>query len=49
MIKSLQNKKLVMLANTDWYLANFRYDLTCDLREKGAEVHCIAPPGKYLD
>lgn len=41
--------KIVLLANTDWYLANFRYDLACALREGGAEVHCIAPPGKYLD
>ena len=38
-----------MLANTDWYLANFRYDLARTLRDSGAEVHCIAPPGKYLD
>lgn len=41
--------KVVLLANTDWYLANFRFDLACNLRDKGAEVHCIAPPGNYLD
>ena len=41
--------KVVLLANTDWYLANFRFDLACSLRDKGAEAHCIAPPGKYLD
>ena len=45
----LTDLRLVFVANTDWYLANFRYDLACNLRESGAEVHCIAPPGKYLD
>ena len=45
----LSHLKLVLLANTDWYLANFRFDLACSLRDKGAEVHCIAPPGKYLN
>ena len=45
----LNQLKLVLLANTDWYLANFRYGLACMLRDKGADVHCIAPPGKYLD
>ena len=40
--------KIVLLANTDWYLANFRYDLASTLRESGAEVHCIARPGTYL-
>jgi len=45
----LTGLRLVLVANTDWYLANFRFDLACTLREKGAEVHCIAPPGKYLD
>lgn len=44
----LNNKQVVLLANTSWYLANFRYDLACALREGGAEVHCIAPVGKYL-
>ena len=41
--------KSVLLANTSWYLANFRYDLACALRERGAEVHCIAPHSEYLD
>ena len=44
----LDSLKLVLLANTDWYLANFRYDLACTLRDKGAEVHCIAPEGRHL-
>jgi glycosyltransferase involved in cell wall biosynthesis len=45
----LRTLKIVLLANTDWYLANFRFDLACTLRDKGGEVHCIAPSGKYLD
>ncbi|MDX2477663.1 MAG: glycosyltransferase family 4 protein [Gammaproteobacteria bacterium] len=40
--------KLVLLANTDWYLANFRFELAYALRESGAEVHCIAPEGRHL-
>jgi glycosyltransferase involved in cell wall biosynthesis len=41
--------RVVLVANTDWYLANFRFGLACALRDRGAEVHCIAPPGKYLE
>ena len=41
--------KVVLLANTSWYLANFRHDLASALREAGAEVHCIAPHSRYLD
>lgn len=44
----LENKRITLVANTSWYLANFRYDLACALQEGGAEVHCIAPGGKYL-
>jgi len=44
----LHSKKIILLANTDWYLANFRFELACALRDSGAQVHCIAPPGKYL-
>lgn len=48
-LATVKERRIVFLANTDWYLANFRFDLACALRENGAEVHCIAPPGKYLD
>jgi len=46
---SFENLKITLVANTDWYLVNFRLDLANTLRGLGAEVHCIAPPGKYLD
>ena len=46
--KILTGVKVVLLANTDWYLDNFRFDLLCSLREQGAEVHCIAPNGRHL-
>jgi len=41
--------RVLLVANTDWYLANFRHDLACKLRQMGAQVHLIAPPGKSLD
>ena len=44
----LNGLKITLLANTDWYLANFRFELACALRDGGAEVHCIAPAGKHL-
>ena len=44
----LTDLRIVLVANTDWYLANFRFDLACTLRDKGAEVHCIAPGGRHL-
>jgi glycosyltransferase involved in cell wall biosynthesis len=45
----LSQRKIALLANTDWYLANFRRELARAARDQGAEVHCIAPAGKYLD
>ena len=27
----LENKNIAFIANTDWYLANFRFDLACAL------------------
>lgn len=41
--------KTCLVANTDWYLANFRLNLATALHDRGHEVHCIAPAGKYLD
>jgi glycosyltransferase involved in cell wall biosynthesis len=39
--------KIIFFANTDWYLYNFRLGLARYLREQGAEIVMISPPGKY--
>ena len=40
-------KKIVFFANSDWYLYNFRIALACYVRELGAEVVMVSPPGNY--
>lgn len=39
--------KVILFANTDWYLYNFRRSLAQTLRETGHEVLLISPPGPY--
>ncbi len=39
--------KIVLFANTDWYLFNFRLSLAERLREEGWEVVLVSPPGEY--
>ena len=39
--------KIVLLANTDWYLYNFRRSLALALHQAGHEVLLISPPGEY--
>ena len=39
--------KLILTANTDWYLYNFRFALIHDLRNEGFEVVLVSPPGEY--
>lgn len=41
--------KLVLFANTDWYLYNFRRSLALALRDAGYEPLLISPPGPYGD
>jgi glycosyltransferase involved in cell wall biosynthesis len=40
-------KKIILAANTDWYLFNFRLSLARYLREAGFDVILVSPPGKY--
>jgi len=40
--------KVVLFANTDWYLYNFRRSLAQMLRSRGHEVILVAPPGPYI-
>jgi glycosyltransferase involved in cell wall biosynthesis len=39
--------KLVLFANTEWYLYNFRRSLAKALRDAGHEVLLVSPPGPY--
>ena len=39
--------KVVLFANTDWYLYNFRLALMRSLATLGAEVVPVSPPGRY--
>lgn len=41
-------KKILLVANTDWYLYRFRISLAKALRETGHEVLLVSPPGPYL-
>lgn len=40
--------KLLLAANTDWYLYNFRLSLANYYRSQGAEVVLASPPGPYV-
>lgn len=39
--------KVVLFANTEWYLYNFRRSLAAALRDAGHEVLLVSPPGPY--
>jgi glycosyltransferase involved in cell wall biosynthesis len=39
--------KILLIANTDWFLYNFRYALVHELREQGHEVVLVSPSGKF--
>ncbi len=39
--------KILLVANTDWYLFNFRLLLAQALRDRGHEVVLVSPPGGY--
>src|SRR6266576_387667 len=41
--------KILLFANTDWYLFNFRLPLAKALREAGHEVVLVSPRGGYTD
>ena len=40
-------RKVLLVANTDWYLYNFRFSLAHSLRDQGYDVVLVSPPGKY--
>ena len=39
--------KVLLFANTDWYLYNFRLPLAEELRRKGHRVILVSPPGSF--
>src|SRR5512138_3837662 len=39
--------KIVLFANTDWYLYNFRLSLANELRAQGHEVILVSPAGSF--
>jgi len=39
--------KFVFFANTDWYLYNFRLSTALRLKDRGAEVVMLSPPGDF--
>jgi len=39
--------KIILFANTEWYLFNFRLSLAKALQARGHEVLLISPPGEY--
>lgn len=39
--------KIILFANTDWYLYNFRLPLARAIRSRGHEVVLVSPPGEY--
>jgi len=41
--------KVILFANTDWYLYNFRLPLAKALRSLGYDVILVSPPGSYAD
>jgi glycosyltransferase involved in cell wall biosynthesis len=41
--------KVILFANTDWYLYNFRRSLADALRERGHELLLVSPPGPYAN
>lgn len=39
--------KILLFANTDWYLYNFRLALAKELRNQGHEIILLSPPGEF--
>src|SRR3990170_4241184 len=41
-------RKVLLVANTDWYIYNFRLSLAESLKQKKYEVVFVCPPGSYV-
>ena len=40
-------QKVILFANTDWYLFNFRRSLALALQDEGYDVLLLSPSGEY--
>jgi glycosyltransferase involved in cell wall biosynthesis len=47
--KLTDNMKILLVANTDWYLYNFRRGLALSLRRQGHKVLLVSPAGPYSE
>lgn len=47
MSENLSKLKIILSANTDWYIYNFRLSLAKAIKQAGAEILLISPPGSY--
>lgn len=45
--RPVTSSRIVLFANTDWYLYNFRRSLVAALRDRGLDPLLISPPGEY--
>jgi glycosyltransferase involved in cell wall biosynthesis len=45
----MPDHKVLLVANTDWYLFNFRLPLAKFLRDKGFDVVFVSPDGEYRE
>lgn len=41
--------KVILFANTDWYIYNYRLPLAKALRARGDDVLLLSPPGRYAE
>ncbi len=47
--QTVRTGKVLLFANTDWYLYNFRLPLARALRAQGNDVVLVSPPGRYAE
>ena len=43
----MEKKRIALVANTSWYLYNFKGNLINDLIKKNYKIYIIAPSDKY--
>ncbi len=44
---TVSTRRALFIANSSWYLLNFRANVMARLRERGWEVHAVAPPSEH--